>query len=344
MDTCTFSIRSVQSHDPPVPLASLAALAAAILAFLLVLPSRGAPPSDAPACEVDAPAEHPPLAPLGQRPAILRGRSSRRFPVARRRPHGGSGGPPGEPPQGPPRPPLPSTLPPPGEPPSTGEPPQGPPGEPPGTPPDEPTAAGDEPPPDVRSVVALASHFPQLLRWLRTLNIPERDRQDVGQEVLIGAFHRWASIVAPPGVSEATARRNWLFGVAVNKASEYRRHRGPKADRLTDPLEHAIRIPSGAPTAEELLLRREEAAEIAEEVDLERLRAAVAPEAWSAFVAYEVEGLSMKAIAAAHGVPVGTIATRIRTAKADIRAAILRARAQRATDAQRRRIRPKGGK
>lgn len=237
---------------------------------------------------------------------------------------------PSEPPQVPR--PLPSTLPPPAEPP------QVPPSEPPRMS-EPPPAAPSEPPFDVRSVVALASHFPLLLRWLRTLSIPERDRQDVGQEVLIGALPRWASVVAPPGVSEAIARRNWLFGVAVHKASEYRRHRGRKADQLTDPLETAVRIPSGEPSAEELLLRLAEADEAAAEVDLETLRAATTPERWAVFYAHDVEGLPMSAIAAAHGLPMGTVATRLRAARHDIRTAIQRARAERTAEEQRARLR-----
>ena len=248
----------------------------------------------------------------------------------------GTGGkpphPPGEPPQVPP--PLPSTLPPPAEPP------QVPPSEPPRMS-EPPPAAPSDPPFDVRSVVALASHFPLLLQWLRTLRVPERDCQDVAQEVLISALRRWAVLVTLPGVSEAAGRRRWLFGVTANKASEYRRQGERSRGRLTDPLETAARIPSGEPSAEELLLRLAEADEAAAEVDLEALRAATTPERWSAFYAHDVEGLPMSAIAAAHGVPLGTIATRIRLAKEDLRAAILRARAQREGEERRSRLKKK---
>ena len=253
-----------------------------------------------------------------------------------------TGGSSGKPPSDPPRPPLPSTLPPPAEVPAEPleKPPQGPPAEPPSTN-RKPAGKPDDPPPDVRSVVALASHFPLLLQWLRTLHVPERDCQDVAQEVLIAALRRWAVLVTPPGVSEAVGRRRWLFGVTANKASEYRRHGERSRGRLTDPLETAVRIPTGEPSAEDLLLRRAEADEAAAEVDLDMLRAATTPERWTAFYAAEVEGLPLKTIAAAHGVPLGTIATRIRLAKEDLRAAILRARAQRQGEEQRTRLKKK---
>ena len=241
--------------------------------------------------------------------------------------------PPSDPPQVPPRAPLPSTLPPPGKPP------QVPPGEPPRTPPDEPAAAPGEPP-DLRSFVALASHFPLLLGWLGVLRVPRDDRQDVAQEILITALRYWPNLVIVPGVSEAIGRRRWLFGVAVNRAGAYRRHRAQRLARITDDMaEPSIerRLAAAQPNAEELLLLRDETAE----VDLDALRAATTPERWTTFYAAEVEGLPLKTIAAAHGVTLGTIATRIRLAKEDLRAAILRARAQRAGEEQRARLKKK---
>jgi DNA-directed RNA polymerase specialized sigma24 family protein len=239
------------------------------------------------------------------------------------------------PPAGPPRPRLPSTLPPPAEPP------QGPPDEPPRAS-EPPPSAPDEPPLDLRSVVALASHYALILHWLAVLRVHRDDRQDVAQEVLITALRYWSSLVAYPGMSEALGRRRWLFRVTVHRANASRGHRAQRMARLADDMaEPAIehRIASEAPTAEELLVRRAEQAEAAAEVDLEKLRAATSPERWSAFYAAEVEGLQLKAIAAAHGIPLSSAATRIRLARDDLRAAIRRARAQRTGEEQRARFR-----
>jgi DNA-directed RNA polymerase specialized sigma24 family protein len=238
--------------------------------------------------------------------------------------------PPGEPPDGPQRPPLPSTLPPPADPP------QGPPVEPPRAS-EPPPAAPDEPPLDVRSVVALASFYPVILYWLAVLRVPRDDRQDTAQEVVLSALRYWPSLAIWPGLSEAVGRRRWLFGVTVHRASNYRRHLRRHMARFTWPAIEG-RIASEQPTAEELLLRRAEADEAAAEVDLEKLRAATSPERWTAFYAHDVEGLPMKAIAAAHGLPLGTVATLIRLAREDLRAAIRRARAHRIGEEQRARL------
>lgn len=250
-----------------------------------------------------------------------------------------TGGSSGRPPSDPPRPPLPSTLPPPGEPPTEppAQPPQGPPAPPPWTSGKRPPAPG-EPPLDLRRVVALASHFGLLLAWLGVLRVPRDDRQDVAQEVLLYVLRRWPGLAFPPELSDAGSLRRWLFGAAVYKASEHRRNRVRRRDHVTDPMEHGATAPqlaSEEPSAEELLVLRAEADDVAADVDLDMLRAATTPDRWAAFFAHDVEGLSMKAIAAAHGVPLGTIATRIRLAKEDLRAAILRARARREGEEQR---------
>jgi DNA-directed RNA polymerase specialized sigma24 family protein len=236
--------------------------------------------------------------------------------------------PPSEPPQGPPRPPLPSTLPPPAQPP------QVPPVEPPRA--TEPPGAPDEPPLD------LASFHSLILHWLAVLRVPRDDRQDAAQEVVLSALRYWPSLVIWPGISEAIGRRRWLFAVTVHRASDYREHLRRGMARLMWPAIEG-RIASEQPTAEELLLRRAEADEAAAVVDLEKLRAATSPERWTAFYAHDVEGLPMKAIAAAHGLPLGTVATHIRLAKEDLRAAIRRARAQRAGEEQRAAMRRKRG-
>jgi DNA-directed RNA polymerase specialized sigma24 family protein len=237
--------------------------------------------------------------------------------------------PPGEPPEVSPRPPLPSTLPPPADPP------QRPPTEPPRAS-EPPPAAPDEPPLDLRSVVALAGFYPVILHWLAVLRVPRDDRQDTAQEVVLSALRYWPSLLIRPGLSEAVGRRRWLFAVTVHRASDYRQHLRRMA-RVTWPALEG-KLASEQPTAEELLLRRAEADEAAAEVDLEKLRAATSPERWAVFYAHDVEGLPMKVIAAAHGLPLGTVATHIRLAREDLRAAIRRARAQRIGEEQRARL------
>lgn len=251
-----------------------------------------------------------------------------------------AGGSSGKPPSDPPRPRLPSTLPPPAEPPpdAPATPPQGPPATPPTTR-GKPSRPRDEPPLDPRSLIALASYFPTVVRWLRTLDVREHDRQDVAQKVLLIALKRWGALVTAPHLSEVTGRRLWLFAVTCNAAKHYNRWHASRRERLVDPTEDDADIPSGEPSPEELLSQHVDGIHVAADVDLGRLRAATSAENWSAFYANVVEGLPLRIIAAAQGVPIGTVATRLRAAKRDLRAAISRARAQRAGEEQRSRFR-----
>lgn len=215
---------------------------------------------------------------------------------------------------------LPSTRPPPAQPPAA------PPGDPPSD--DEPSHAPGDPPLDLRSMVALASHFPVLLRWLHWLRIPPRDAQDVAQEVMIAAYRGWTLLTFQGRGSESAARRRWLFAVTANVAKRYRRGPHHRREVLLDDVEAAL----GSPivrveelNAEELVLLREDLAE----VDLDKLRHETSAARWDAFLGCVVEGLPVIAVAASQGVPASTIYTRIRGARLDLRRAILRARTRR---------------
>ena len=309
MDTCTFSIRSVQSHDPHLPPPWLAALAAAFLALVLVLPPRDAPPFGAPACEVGAPAEHPPFVPAiapgrrsrsGQRPASSRGRTwrprfrptpgARRILAARRR---SQGAPPGAPPGG-----LPEGS-------------------------REPTE--DE-------LEWLEGETERFERLARRLGVRSTDAPDVAQEAVKLALEAWGTWPTDRDTPHATLLRRWLTGFLFRATSRYRyalAHDPLRSKDLQTPEHSAVSVPS----SEGITSAR---------WTLRALQGETSPENWRAWVARHVDGLPVSQIAHNEGTPKATIYNRIRLAQRDFRAARAREEA-RADGPMVRRKRPIGG-
>lgn len=197
-----------------------------------------------------------------------------------------------------------------------------------GTPPAPPSPPAESAPPasvpqvDRASALAIMRHYPAILRWVRRFGVPTRDAPDVAQAVVLAALPRWPTLPMLPGVSEATARSRWLFGVAAYHASDYRR--APvRREEPTDPA----KMPDSTTheTPETAIVAREDAAEMG----LETLRTSTTPERWTVFCAHDVEGLKMSAIAAIEGAPAATLYNRLRLARRDLRAGISRHRAQR---------------
>jgi len=211
-----------------------------------------------------------------------------------------------------------SKAPPRGAPPPAGSPPAG-----------SPPEGSDDAPPapsaqvDRASALAIMRIYPAVLGWMGRFGVPARDAPDLAQDVVLAALPSWAQIHPAPGVLEATARRRWLFGVAWNVASRYR-HAAARREEPTDP--HGMPDCTTEETPETALAARE----IAPEMALETLRASTTPARWAVFYAHDVEGLTVAVIATIAGEPVGTIDTRLRRARRDLREAIKRDRARRA--------------
>lgn len=248
------------------------------------------------------------------------GRRPRVLAAGGRRPRSAAGSPP--------------SAPAPSAPPPSGSPPSGSPPAPPRSPDDAPLAlAPTLAQIDRATAKAAMSFYPLVLRWVLRFGVPARDAPDVAQEALLGALPSWDAFVPWPGVLEGVARRHWLAGVAARQASGYRR-RGREVPAAPEEIED---IPDGAALADEAIGARERATDVA----LNELEKATTPPRWAVFLAFEVEGRSLLTIAAIEGVPVGTIGSRLRLARADLRAAIERKRAQRTNEEHRAAMRGK---
>lgn len=164
---------------------------------------------------------------------------------------------------------------------------------------------------DRATAKAAMSFYPLVLRWVLRFGVPARDAPDVAQEALLGALPRWAAFVLWPGVQEAVARRQWLAGFAVRYASDYRR-RSREVPTAADEIQDTRG--TAAPADEAFDAR----------VALGELQEATTPPRWAVFLAYEVEGRPVAAIATIEGVPVGTVYNRLRLARRDFRAAMRR--------------------
>jgi RNA polymerase sigma-70 factor (ECF subfamily) len=154
-------------------------------------------------------------------------------------------------------------------------------------------------------------HYDFVWRTLRYLGLTDADAEDAAQQVMCVLARRIADV-------EPGAERPCLFSPATNVAATWRR---TARRRLEDAGEDLDALTASTPSTEELLDRRR-----AHDV-LQRVLQAMPVELRLVFVLYEIEEMTTPAIAAAIGVPVGTVASRLRRARESFRAIVRRMQA-----------------
>jgi RNA polymerase sigma-70 factor (ECF subfamily) len=152
-------------------------------------------------------------------------------------------------------------------------------------------------------------HWRNLGRILRSLGVAESDVDDALQQVFVTAAEKLELI-------RAESERAFLIQVAVRVAARHRRARHtrretPDADA---PLERAD--PQALPDA---ALDRERALRA-----LDRVLAELEEDLREVFVLYEIEEMTMAEIAGALELPPGTVASRLRRARAEFEAGVAR--------------------
>jgi RNA polymerase sigma-70 factor (ECF subfamily) len=143
------------------------------------------------------------------------------------------------------------------------------------------------------------THYDFVWRLVRRLGVPARLVDDAAQQVFIVAARKVSDI-------EVGRERSFLHGVAIRVASDARdaeRRRGGPTAELS---EHAESLD---PTPDELLDRKRARQR------LDEILGAMGIEERTVFVLFEIEGLTMAAIASLEGVPPGTVASRLRRAR-----------------------------
>ena len=161
---------------------------------------------------------------------------------------------------------------------------------------------------DVRTIYRAHARFVWLS--LQRLGVQPCDLDDVAQDVFVIVHRRLDSF-------DRTARMTtWLFGICLRVAANYRRRRRWTRELLSGWVED--NRPATLVAADEVLVRREER-EIAERA-LDRLDVAKR----ATFVMFELESLSCLEIAAIMDVPIGTVYSRLHSARREVQKTMAR--------------------
>jgi RNA polymerase sigma-70 factor (ECF subfamily) len=165
----------------------------------------------------------------------------------------------------------------------------------------------------VARLAALAEdHFAYVWRLLRRLGLSDADADDGAQHAFLVASRRLDDI-------EPGRERAFLYKAAVHTAYKQRR---AELRRREEDLDQ-IALPAADPGVEELVDRRR-----AREI-LDAIVGTMPLELRVVFVLYEIDGLRTTEIADVVGIPLGTVASRLRRARADFESRVARLEAQR---------------
>jgi RNA polymerase sigma-70 factor (ECF subfamily) len=145
------------------------------------------------------------------------------------------------------------------------------------------------------------AYAPFLWRTLLGLGVPERDVDDLCQEVMMVVHRRLDDF-------DGRACRSWLYAICVRVASSYRKSARFRREVIMDAPESA----NPAASSGALLDPQRRLLDVLAELEEDKR---------TAFVLYEVEGLSLKEIAEATGRPLQTVYSRLQAARSAVREA-----------------------
>ena len=162
---------------------------------------------------------------------------------------------------------------------------------------------------DARLRTMVALHFDVVWRALRRLGVPDAGADDAAQQVFLVAARRLDEIDPP-------RERQYLLGIALRVASDARhaaarRREVPMGD--SHELARQMALTDGAPLAEQLLDEKRARAMLASFLE------SMPTDLREAFVLFELEEMAAPAVAEILGVPVGTVASRVRRARQYVR-------------------------
>ena len=152
------------------------------------------------------------------------------------------------------------------------------------------------PPPDFRAFYD--AWFEGVARWIRALGVGEADRDDVLQEVFLVVRRRLEAF-------DGTNPAGWLYRIARRQVRDLRRRTWVKhifTKRRVDDLD-SLQAHAAGPAA---ALERKEAEGV-----LTAILGKIREERRTAFVLFEIEGLSGDEIARIQSVPINTVWTRL---------------------------------
>lgn len=163
--------------------------------------------------------------------------------------------------------------------------------------------------PGKRRIEAMVrDHFGLIWRTLRRLGLSEADADDGAQQVFLTTARKLQQV-------EVERERAFLLGVAVRVAADQRKARRRRRLEPESTLQELV-CPGPDP---EQVLARHRACEL-----LDGFLDELNDELRAVFALYEIEGLTMREIASALATPPGTVASRLRRARAEFEAAVQR--------------------
>jgi RNA polymerase sigma-70 factor (ECF subfamily) len=151
-------------------------------------------------------------------------------------------------------------------------------------------------------------HYAFVWRVLRRAGLSPADADDGAQRVFLIATERLADIATD-------SERAFLFRTAAHVASKA--HRAYRRRPEAPGLEEGDTV-DDAPSADELLDQRRARAL------LDGILAELPPELSAIFVLFDIEGLKKSEVAEALGIPPGTVASRLKRAREEIEARVVR--------------------
>jgi RNA polymerase sigma-70 factor, ECF subfamily len=156
-------------------------------------------------------------------------------------------------------------------------------------------------------------HAPFAWRALRRLGVPEKDVDDVCQEVFVVIHRKLAEFEGRSTI------RTWVYGICVRTASDYRKRAHVRHETVTDAPPENV-----SPRDAHEELAQHEARKV-----LDRILDELDDDKRAVFVLYEIEELTMAEVSEAAGCPLQTAYSRLHAARKLVAAGIERARERR---------------
>jgi RNA polymerase sigma-70 factor, ECF subfamily len=175
----------------------------------------------------------------------------------------------------------------------------------------EPPAATDPPDP-VRVDVFVRTHHAFVWRVLRRNGLAPADADDAAQKVFLVAIERLSDILAG-------SERAFLYRTAAHVASKALR----SVRRRPDTAAIGDREESDHRPLPDVLLDQRRAREL-----LDRVLGELPDDLRAALILFDLEGLTKQEVAEALGIPPGTVASRVRRAREEVEARVLRYQAR----------------
>lgn len=147
---------------------------------------------------------------------------------------------------------------------------------------------------------AIVEHYDFVWRTLRRLGVPRDSIEDAAQQVLLVLARRMLEV-------RSGSERAFMGATAVRVAADARKKQARRREEL-DPVAIAASV-SDAPSVEELL-DQERAREL-----LDVVLGRMPDEVRTVFIFFELEDMTTATIAELLGLPLGTVASRLRRAR-----------------------------